>query len=236
MKDNHRPRRRCTAKSSKLVLVVLLFLVITIFSFLHTSKNITTTINATTNQTSMMMMMSYRSSAIDKAIQQLKQVGINLLAIDFDQTIIDIHTYGRWTGTMEELKEHVRPEFRQLLNAAMESDLQVAIVTFSKQVALVKEIIETVVGADQAARIPVRGGDRTWTYNGVGSREGKQAHIASAVEELEQSGEIEIAKQTTVLIDDDRKNIRISIKDGVRAIWFNPDKPHHLFRDLARLV
>ena len=177
-----------------------------------------------------------RSSAIDRAIQQLKQVGINLLAIDFDQTLIDIHTGGRWPGTMEDLKDHVRPEFRQLLNAAMESEMHVAIVTFSQQPGLIVQILETIVGPERASRIPVRGSDRSWTYTGVGSREGKQAHIASAVEQLEQSGEIQITKETTLLIDDDHKNIRISLKDGARAVWFNPDKPHHLLRDLSRLV
>lgn len=101
---------------------------------------------------------------------------------------------------------------------------------------MITQILENVVGLDHAARIPVRGSDRSWTYSGLGSRDGKQAYIASAVEELEQLGDVSISKQTTVLIDDDKKNIRIALKDGVRAVWFNPDKPHHLLKDLQRLV
>lgn len=181
-------------------------------------------------------MLSFRSTAITNAIHRLKEVGVNLLAVDFDQTLIDIHTGGRWHGSVDELTDHVRPEFQQLLNACMESDIHVAIVTFSQQAPLIKGVLETIVGADRASRIPVRGADRSWTYNGVGSQEGKQAHMASAVEELEQSGLVQITKQTTLLIDDDQRNIRYALKDGVRAIWFNPDKPHHLLRDLARLV
>ena len=181
-------------------------------------------------------MMSFRSSAVDQAIRKLQELNINLVAVDFDMTMIDIHTGGRWKGTLEELKGHVRPEFQQLLKACVQNDIQVAVVTFSRQANLVKGILEHTVGPEHAAGIPVRGEDKSWTYNGVGSRDGKQAHIASAVEELEQSGEIQITKRSTVLIDDDHRNIRYALSDAVRAIWFNPEKPHHLLRDLARLV
>ena len=111
--------------------------------------------------------------------------------------------------------------------------------------------MESIVGVDQASKIPIRGGDRSWKYEGRGSREGKQAHMASAVEELEQQqqttststtggggggGGIEITKSTTLLIDDDKRNIRTALEDGVRAVWFNPDKPQRLLRDLTELV
>lgn len=182
-------------------------------------------------------MISSRSrSIVDEVIVHLKELNINLLAIDFDQTLIDIHTGGRWPGAASELLEHVRPEFNQLLNACMNNEIRVAIVTFSQQPKMITQMLETVVGPDHAARIPVRGSDRSWTYNGLGSRDGKQAYIASAVEELEYPGDINISKQTTLLIDDDKKNIRVALKDGVRAVWFNPDKPHHLLKDLQRLV
>jgi len=125
-------------------------------------------------------------------------------------------------------------------NLAMQQNIHVAIVTFSRQTNLVKGVMESVVGVEQASRIPIRGGDRSWKYEGVGSREGKQAHIASAVEELEQqSGSvttIEITKSTTLLIDDDKRNIRTALEDGVRAVWFNPDKPHRFLKNLVELV
>jgi hypothetical protein len=42
-------------------------------------------------------MLSSRSrSIVDEVILHLKNLNINLLAIDFDQTLIDIHTGGRW--------------------------------------------------------------------------------------------------------------------------------------------
>lgn len=134
--------------------------------------------------------------------------------------------------------ESVRPKLfsLRLQSTAAQRNIHIAIVTFSRQPNLIKGVLEAVLGVELAATIPIRGGDRSWKYNGVGSREGKQAHMASAVEELEQSGQVEITKSTTLLIDDDKRNIRTALDDGVRAVWFNPDKPHRMLRELAQLV
>lgn len=207
-----------------------------------------------------MMRMGSSSTAIDNAIKKLIDLNINLLAVDFDQTFIDIHTGGRWPGTVSELLPHVRPEFQQLVYAVLNHNtknndtadndtnhqtIHVAIVTFSSQPTLIKGVLEQCFGIDTANKIPIRGGDRSWTYTGSGSRDGKQAHIASSVEEIlssalssdeKSSSMMEITKQTTLLIDDDRKNIRFALQDGTRAIWFNPDKPYLLLQDIAKLV
>jgi len=180
--------------------------------------------------------MATRSyNAVEAAILKLKAVGINFVAVDFDQTIIDVHTGGRWSGTPEELSVHVRPEFKQLLPAMLRNQICVAVVTFSPQTSMIQRILEQIVGPDQSSRIPIRGGDRTWSYDGEGSKAGKQAHMASAVEELEQDGTIRITRATTVLIDDDVNNLRHAFKNGVRGVWLNPGKPNHLFRDLKNL-
>lgn len=178
------------------------------------------------------------SMAITSAIAKMKELGINFLALDFDQTILDIHTGGRWRDTLEELLPHVRPVFVQLMQAALEQNIQVAIVTFSGQTKMIREVLEHTVGLPAGADlIPIRGGDRSWRYQGEGSHDGKQAHMASAVEELEtRQPEIKISKATTLLIDDDRKNIRFALYDGTRAIWLNPDKPHKLLPDILKLV
>lgn len=173
--------------------------------------------------------------AVETAILRLRAVGINFVAIDFDLTIIDSHTGGRWGGTADELATHVRPEFKQLLPALMHNQIHVAVCTFSPQTATIHRVLETIVGPDQVGRIPIRGNDRSWSYNGEGSKAGKQAHMASSVEELEQNGAVEITRATSVLIDDDPSNIRAALKNGVRGVWFNPEKPYHLFRDLKDL-
>jgi hypothetical protein len=180
--------------------------------------------------------MATRTNAVGDSIKRLQELGVNFLAIDFDLTILDVHTGGRWSGTLDELLGHVRHEFRQLIVAARQNGIRVAVVTFTSQVVFVKGVLEAILGPEEAAWIPIRGNDRSWSYQGAGCRDGKQAHIASAVEELENAGQADITKTTTVLIDDDRRNVHHALADGVRAIWFNPDKPHHLLQDLARLV
>ena len=174
-------------------------------------------------------------NAVESSIVRLKALEINFVAVDFDQTIIDVHTGGRWSGTPEELVPHVRPEFKQLLPALLHNQICVAVVTFSPQTSMIQRILESVVGPEHIGRIPIRGGDKTWTYNGEGSKHGKQAHMASAVEELEQDGSIRISRATTVLIDDDVNNIRHALRNGTRGVWLNPDKPHRLFKDLKEL-
>jgi hypothetical protein len=185
------------------------------------------------------------TSAIGSAIGKLQELGINFLAIDFDQTILDIHTGGQWKGTLEELIPHVRPVFSQLIQAAVESDIHVAVVTFSSQVSIVRGVLDYMVGIQASQQIPIRGGDRSWKYKGGGSTRGKQAHMASAVEELEathgrndeEGGScVHITKNTTLLLDDDANNIRFALSEHVRAIWFNPKKPHLLLQDIAKLV
>lgn len=172
------------------------------------------------------------------ALSKLKEIGVSFLALDFDQTILDIHTGGAWKGTIEELFPHVRPVFAQLIQAASDDpDMQLAVCTFSVQTRVVRGVLDHIVGIQASHQIPIRGGDRSWQYQGGGSMAGKQPHMASAVEELEHlNTDIKISKQTTVLIDDDPKNIRYAFGDGTRAIWFNPKKPHHLLQNIMRLV
>ena len=42
----------------------------------------------------------------------LQNAGINFLAIDFDQTLVGIHTRGEYEGTSSDLCAYVRPFFR----------------------------------------------------------------------------------------------------------------------------
>jgi hypothetical protein len=167
----------------------------------------------------------------------LDLVNINFLALDFDQTIIDIHTGGKWAGTADELLPSVRPMFRYLIPAALEEGFSIAVVTFSAQTELIQQVMENLT--DKAAEIPIRGGfpGRTFVYEGQGSTQGKQAHMASAVEELEERKKgLEVTRDSTLLIDDDAKNIRHALQNGTRAIWLNPDKSSELLKDMQNLI
>jgi hypothetical protein len=206
---------------------------------------------------------------LESAIRKLQELGINLLALDFDKTIIDIHTWGQYKGTVEELVPHVRSEVRQLMRACCRHNIHLCVVTFSGQIGIVRGVVEAIVGPDAASRIPIRGNDRSWSYEGDGSRDRKQAHIASAVEELERQEPgpvaaaqrastsrgtnsdgnadgtgptptppppIEITRNSTLLIDDDIRNVQVALREGVRAIWFDPDRPHRLLQNIVELI
>jgi hypothetical protein len=157
----------------------------------------------------------------DAIVKHLRQLRINFVAIDFDQTLIDIHTGGVWRGTSTELVPHVRPIWIDLLTSLLQctttttatstagtgtntnttdsshnhdhddhhdddtdTTIHVAIVTFSKQPNMIKSVLEKVLGMEMASKIVIRGGDKSWTYQGNGSKHGKQPHMASAVEEI----------------------------------------------------
>ncbi|CAN0549888.1 unnamed protein product, partial [Ectocarpus sp. 8 AP-2014] len=44
---------------------------------------------------------------------------VNFLALDFDLTILNIHTSGRWPGTPEQLTQRIRPFFQALIPIAV---------------------------------------------------------------------------------------------------------------------
>jgi hypothetical protein len=273
--------------------------------------------------TSAISRIKYRNPpSIQKVIDHLKtNVGINFLALDFDQTILNIHTGGNWKGSLEELFPHIRDVYAQLIKAALTNGMEVAIVTFTCQTKFVRGVLDHIFSSclddgtmdpqtledigvtggignivDTSHRIPIRGGDRSWRYNGTGSIDGKQPHMASAVEELEARREEDylrakaagensgktasggvrtpppngskkyssdedettttpspsrrttsasstesqplpepITRNTTLLLDDDGRNIRHALENEIRAVWFNPKKPQKLLSDLMRL-
>ena len=68
-------------------------------------------------------------------------------------------------------------------------------------------------------------------------RNGKQEFMASAAEELlnKYGHTMEITKESTVLLDDDDANIEMALRDGVRAIWINPERSHLLIGDILEM-
>ena len=228
----------------------------------HTMATKKSSTNNNDNDTSTKRIIN--GSVMEAVLDRLYELQINCLAIDFDQTLIDIHTGGRYEGAAEELFPHVRFELRHLISKCLQptngrDPIHICIVTFSPQISLIRKVLEYLLLQESppcgqssapppthesyqdsqerrlalANAIPIRGGDRSWNYVGAGSMERKQPFIASAVEELaHQHPSVTITKASTLLIDDDRKNVKVALQDGTRAVWFNPDKPHHLLRDI----
>ena len=149
----------------------------------------------------------------EAAAKQLKAQDIRLLALDFDLTVIDRHTGGRWKGTAEELAEHVRPEIVCLLNSAFNRQIDAAIVTFSEQIGLISNVTQQFFPGQY---IPVHG----W-YTSI---EGKQGHLLRAIRDINKShGNTNVSNETTILIDDDKRNLKRARKDGYGTIQYDPE-------------
>lgn len=89
------------------------------------------------------------TTADDRLARQIVEVmvekGIKVLALDFDKTIIAIHTAGFWTEPTAKLAEYVRPCFKALIKAALDTRLHLCIVTYSMQPALISDLIHMVL-------------------------------------------------------------------------------------------
>ena len=77
-----------------------------------------------------------------EAVDALKTKGINFVCIDFDQTIVDVHTGGQWRGSVGDLEKRIRPFFRRFIPALIAKSMLVSIVTFSGQVALITDVMK----------------------------------------------------------------------------------------------
>jgi hypothetical protein len=170
------------------------------------------------------------------AVKRFLQADVNLLAIDFDRTLVTEHTWGQWQGTSLALSTHVRPLFRELIPIAIDNNIHIAIVTFSGQTKIIGEVLRTVF-PNHASRITLRACDNSWGNMGT-ARDGKQMFMASAVAEIQEKFDCEISRKTTVLIDDDGRNIEIALKNNVRALLFLPDEDaaECFFCDVERFI
>lgn len=184
-----------------------------------------------------------------ECVRTMKRVGINFLAIDFDNTLVDYHTNGRWKENKgaADLAKKVRPFFRQLVPLAINNGIHVAIVTFSSQVNLIRAVLDDQF-PDHASYIPVRGDSRSqdfgWAYRGKGPQEGKQPHMASAAEELNSlhntrmgsGGEMnQITRSTSLLLDDDTFNVMTALDNEVRAIYCVPENIDATVQEIIEL-
>ncbi|CAB9515557.1 expressed unknown protein [Seminavis robusta] len=153
---------------------------------------------------------------------------IQLVAIDFDKTLIDIHTGGLWRHAASDLVPHVRPELQCLLYECVKRGIPLAVTTFSSQKTLIQLVTDTSLrqfahsrnAMHQPSNIPVFGG-------GIfldGLDEGKQSQLAAAMEHFSEHrlGDGTIAASGVVLIDDDEDNIRVAKEDGFQVILFQP--------------
>merc|ERR1711860_132462 len=158
---------------------------------------------------------------IDSFVGALKKKGITLVALDFDQTIIDIHSGGTWRESVDKLVPHVRPCFRDLMEASVKSDLYTAIVTYHRQDWLIKDLLHKIMPKKVAEKIYVQANTPAF-MKVLHTKEcpfnGKEAHIASIIQQIMKDHGKTVKDREVILLDDDMDNIRTAASSGQFAI------------------
>ena len=163
----------------------------------------------------------------DELYSALQESELRLICIDFDRTLIRVHTSGCYEGSIEALMQQARPEFVHLIEVALAAGTSVAIVTFSPQAAMIRALLQGCIGADLAAMVQLRTADPSEMWSGVPGLPSRQAgklhHIASAWEGCGLGDARTCDWGSVLLIDDDRLNTDAAEGWGARAVLFNPD-------------
>jgi hypothetical protein len=165
----------------------------------------------------------------DELYQALRESELRLLCLDFDRTLIRIHTSGAYEGTTETLAAQWRETFTHVIQVALVAGTQVAVVTFSPQAMLIRALLHTVLPPEMASAVQLRTADPAEMWSGVPGLPTKQAgklhHIASAWECCGLGDARACEWRSVLLVDDDRLNIDTAEHWGAQAVQFTPDAP-----------
>jgi len=170
--------------------------------------------------------------------------GIKLLALDWDDTLISVHTRGQFCGLAKEIEPKIRPVFRELIVAAVASKLRVAIVSFSGQQNVIRGALNI---AFPGVDFILRCSDKQWNvsektlrgyFRCIPESPAKLKHLYSAAAQLcqaDKENRVVIKPANIVLIDDDEQNVKNARNNDVRAIQLIPDDPKGFLHELGQL-
>lgn len=105
-------------------------------------------------------------SAVPILIPVFFYIDIKLVAIDFDRTLVDLHTDRGDIPDIAALSRNLRPFFARFIPLALEHNILIAIVTFSRHVEMIYSLLQYTYGKIIADRIIIRGNDNSWEYVG----------------------------------------------------------------------
>lgn len=164
-------------------------------------------------------------------------IGAKLVCIDFDATLVRIHTGGAWTRPANELCTHVRPLFLALIPRLLSADVHVAVVTFSPQMQLIRQVLTLSFRAEIAQRLILRCDDVSWQLAHADTsdfaplwqtggrhldRTCKLPFVISAALQASVERREPVCNRDTVLFDDDAANIRVVNDSGITGVYYDP--------------
>ena len=174
------------------------------------------------------------SSSCAHYLDHLISIGVRLVVLDFDSTIIDVHTSGRWKESAKSLSKHVRPVFLALMKAVIEQKgLYLAIATQSPQTDLIRKVLKERLPFHHK-EIIIKGEDRTWERVDGIPKGGKQQHIEAVKRELDEKCHVQFSSNEILLIDDDFINVGIALSYDFKAITFEKDESIEKILNLTR--
>lgn len=92
---------------------------------------------------------------------------VRLVALDFDETIVDIHTGGVWERSAADLAMHMRLELKCLIEQALaRKDVSVAVATFSRQEELIRQVMTIAFPEASTGTLAVFGGNNRTSKQG----------------------------------------------------------------------
>ena len=84
-----------------------------------------------------------QNTEVNQIIDLLRKLKIKLIAFDFDNTLVSIHTHGHWRDSAQKLAKSVRPFFRELIAELLKcSDIFFCIASYSPQEELIREVLK----------------------------------------------------------------------------------------------
>lgn len=155
-------------------------------------------------------------------VKRINALKLKVIAFDFDQTIVSVHTGGTWPDSADKLAEFVRPCFRHLLPELLKCEnLFVCVVTFSSQEELIREVLRLAlptVTPYQLSKVVIKGNTKEFIdkygFDNCFSH-GKELHIATCKLIFEaKMRNMKIQPEDVLLIDDDPDNIHIAMQSG----------------------
>ncbi|KAK7478266.1 hypothetical protein BaRGS_00011276 [Batillaria attramentaria] len=184
---------------------------------------------------------------LDAFVAKLIKKNIKLLALDFDLTILDIHTYGKWDGPVEKLVPHVRPCMRDLIEMAQSKGVFVCIVTFHRQMDLIQELLRLVLPKKVANKVIVQVNTpeilaqmedekETFVPTAVAEGLGKEVHIKNVVRQLRDSQNVTISPKEILLLDDDEKNVRSAVHFQHYGFIVEENVDYNKFESFERML
>eukprot|EP00118_Oscarella_pearsei_P015331 m.137750 g.137750 ORF g.137750 m.137750 type:complete len:190 (+) comp38228_c1_seq1:158-727(+) len=155
-----------------------------------------------------------------KYVDHLLSIGVRLVALDFDATIVDVHTGGKWKEGAKKLAKHVRPCFADLMDAVLkQKGMYLAIVTQSPQTDLIRKVLKKKLSGNHK-EVVIKGEDQTWEREPGIPKGGKQQHLNAVMKELESKCGVTFAPKEVLLVDDDFINTGIALSYDVKTVTF----------------